>query len=345
MADTALTIERGAVDKIETAVHSLARSALLTDLSGAERIARLSLAVDAARSSAILQRADPYRDGRYSRLLDAGLASGKGGRDAAAAERLALGRVAEIARATQTPGDNPGLLPATLVPPDPTRPPVPFLDLIAVVVADMGSSLDVAQAWSPPPMGVVDPTPVGDPVTPIGTHSDVVKYPTHFAAASVNVSVQLTRWGLDTALHFDAVCDFAASRALEAALIADLIAAAAVAVDATAGLRGALDSAEAQSGAAWHSVADVIVTNPADWPDVRAVYAPGAVPFTIPVVTGGIPAGTALVFPRSGVVAQMTAAEWFSKPEPGVVGMELGCDRFGAAGPREPAAVAKITAV
>lgn len=335
-----MTIEREAAGKISTAVSSLAASAMSVDLSGAERLARAQLAADAAAAAArVGSLADPYRDPRYSRLLDAHAASRRRDPDREAAERLELGRVAQLARAWQGAADS-----STLVPLDPARPPVPFVDEVAAVVAEIPRAVDIGQGWTPPPLGVVDPAPIGAPVPPVDTSTGSVEYPAHIGVSWVNVSKQLSRWGVDVGRRYDALVDYATSRALEAALLADLVTAAGAAADAAAGLRGALDSAEAQTGSAWGSSPTHIVVNTGDWPGVRSAYVPGAVPF-VPVVTGSCPAGTALLFPVSAVVVQATPSEWFSRADPSTAGTKLGADRIGVAGPRDPAALAAITGI
>lgn len=341
-------VERDAAALVTAGVFELARAAMVTHLSATERIDRATRAVEADRAVRRLgPLLDPYTAGEYSRFADAltiaRSADPNGEAAVEAADRLDLHRQATISRAIQTPADNPGLLPAAqALPGGPERPPVPFLDALGTIDPGILASVRIPQAWSPVPVGVVNPDP-NVPLELLDSQMDVTIEATDTAFGAVNVSRQLIKWGLDSLKQFDLLVDTAASVALETSLLARLTAAAGVIVPAGADLIDALDSAEV--GIRWYTGPTHLVVNPDDWPAVRRAWA-GAMmwpPPLAPIVTASQAAGVVLMLPASAVVVDVSPTDWARIPEVDQVGMRVGAIRYGAAGVRSPGALAAVS--
>lgn len=331
------------ISRLLTASADDVAAALKPGLTPREAMSRAALVHDGHTNVAALAAANPYAAGGN---LIADLASSfDADRERRPRDPAATARVAHVqARpqlqraANQLLADNPGLItrhPAGLNF-EPGLPSAPLLGL-ATPHDFPGPVIDVPAGWATLPTGVLDPIEKTDVSAAAAATIPAVTLDVHTGAHAVNVSRQQLDLTDDLAMaDVQALVETVTNLKLEAALVAELLAAAGTAATD-------IDAAEGAVGAAWGTAVDTIVLNPADAPALRRAYAPQAVPFTNVVVTGSIAAGTALIFPRAAVWLLASQIWYASQPEPRILGVQLGASRYGAAGPRRPGVIAAVT--
>lgn len=337
------------------AARGQASSVALPRASDAERLARARSAADAARDVAdALPLLDPYGPGsRHARLVDLVAVSSRAHMlarsgmqyDAAgAADRLELARQADAGRVSRAvagivSGDLPGLMgrivgggPSTYAPSV-----TPFLDAVGVPVEEgSGRAFTVSTGWAPFPAAAIDPPELA-PV--FGGTADLggTDLPWHTSAWAVDVSEQLLGWTVEGAREVEWLIEQVVNLGLESVLLADLLAGATPAAD--------FGAAEAVVGGVWPTGADLIVVGGADGLAVRREYAaafPGVDPGPSVIVTGGMPAGKALVTARAVLAVYAQPLVWLAAVRPGELGLDMAGMRYGVAGVHAAGAVASV---
>lgn len=332
----------GSAQDLLDALANRGIDALVAGISGLERLGRADMYRDERQSVLALAGANPYRFGGslIGDVVAAGRARRAGTIDEAAEERITTYRAVSDLQAAnhQITTDTPGLL-TTRPPGLPFKPGLPGTPLLALgePFQPRGRTIELPSAWEDLPTGVLNPVEKTDVSGAIGT-IPTVNTPVHMAAWSENISRQLLDFGEDALRRKQEEMETVVNVALEKALIAALVTAAGTpAAD--------LDTAEAAAAAAWGTMADTLVVNPADWPAVRRSYSPQGVPFPNQAITGSIAAGVALVFPLSAIWLLVEPMRSSAATEPSVLGEAMGFSRAGVAASRRTGAIGAATLV
>jgi hypothetical protein len=325
--------------------------AVVRGITPAEQLSRARLAANATRDVATAAAVmSPYADGRFGPVTDLLLAAKRSGQsgDQDAATRLeqfaaarAVAPLVQRAVSNQTSADTPGLLGWLQVGVGTGGMPVSaLLDQLATPVSPQPGTRGafVPDAWT----GI---TAVLDPAeklefasTQAGLTGEDVAW--HTSAVAVDVSRQVTDWTPQGQNDLSAAYTSAVNATLEAALCADIIAAA---TGEAAGWRDniadTLDAAEAAAASNWGTTEPIVViSHTADAPRVRRSYAGQAAPPLV-VPTVGCPADTVIVFARAAVALYASPTEYLSSPNPAAFGLDVATMRYGAAHVRKQAAV------